>query len=433
MSKHLSLPSLFFAGLGLLSLTSVALPGEAHADRVIDAFTDSFPNTTLPGTSTPSQLLWAGRFAGSTQIEQTASQSNLAGVVGGQRYSKLREASLTTLVTSSVYGGELSTASGSGGSGVLSLEYGALNPLNLNLTSDGSLAFELDINGDMNDGGTSRPITLTITARSGSSAAVSRSYQLLRDGVYQFPFSAFSGVNFADVDYLKFNLDGSAYQAIDYTLTGGLRTSGCLQAGVPIADRFIDTFRAPMPLRSLPGVGTAALLWAGTLNGVSKQLDIGSQSGLAGTIGGQRQTIIEASTLQNFLNVATIAIGPNAALSYATATGTSGSLNLEYGAQTNLNANLSAMRAFEFELDSDLNAGGSPRPVPLTITVASSSGSASTQVTLLNDGTYYVPFTSLPGVNFADVDYLEFHFDATTVNAVDYALIGGLRASACIR
>lgn len=409
--------------------------GTAAADRIIDSFQDPLPLTTLPGTSTPAPLLWAGVLGGVSQIEQAATQSGLAGVVGGHRVTRVREASGTTevIASSTTQAGQpaISYATGSGRSGVLTFEYGATSALNLNLTADGSQAFELDMIGDMDNSSPVRPIQLTIAARTGAGAIVSRSYTLSRDGAYQFPFSAFSGVNFADVDYLKLTFDGSAVSAVDYVLLGGFRTTGCLQSGTPIADRFLDTFRAPLPLRSLPGAGTYPILWAGTLNGVQKAVDVGAQTGLTGVIGGQRQTTVAASTLSNFLTATMTTSGVMPLLGYATGSGTSGSLVLEYGAQSNLNANLSAMRAFEFELDGDLTSG--PRPVPLTITVASNTGSASKQITLLNNTTYYVPFTQFPGVNFADVDYVEFHFDASAVQAVDFDLVGGLRTSACIR
>lgn len=432
---------LILAGAACLS-AALGFPAAARADRVIDAFSDPLPMTTLPGTSTPAPMLWAGRFSGVSQTEQTANQSNLSGVVGGQRIAKVREATLSNLVTvtstvtSPQSGGQyaLSYATGTAPSGVLSLEYGALAPLNLNLTADGSLGFELEIVGDMDDGASPRPVQLTIAARTGTGPVVTRTFSLVHDGTYQFPFSSFSGVSFADVDYLKFTFDASQVSAVDYTLIGGLRTTGCLQtAGHVISDLFIDTFRAPLPLRTIPGSGSFPLLWAGTFNGVSKPIDVGVQSGLAGTIGGQRNTTVEASAIQNFLTASMTSTGATPALSYATGSGTSGTLTLEYGAQTDLHANLGAMKAFELEVSGDLAGSGSPRPVPLTVTVASSTGSASVQVTLLNNGTYDIPFQRFPGVNFSDVDDVQLHFDATQVQAVDYTLVGGLRASACIR
>lgn len=423
------------AGIGYLILF-LALPTAARADRVIDAFSDLFPTTTLPGSSTPAALLWAGQISGVPQSQSSVSQSNLPGVIGRQRVTTVREATLSNLVTATMTraGGqyELNYATGTGPSGVLTLEYGAVNPLNQNLTADGSLGFELDIAGDMDDGGSPRPVQLTITARTGTGPLVSRNFALAHDGVYQFPFSSFTGVNFADVDYLKFTFDASAVSAVDYSLIGGLRTTGCLQtSGTVLPDLFIDTFRTALPLRSLPGSGNFPILWVGTFNGVTKPSDVAPQSAIAGTIGGQRQTTIEASAIQNFITGSMTSVGATPAFSYATGNPTSGRLTFEYGVQADLHANLSAMKAFEFELSGDLTSG--PRPVQLTVTVTSSTGSAFTQLALINNGTYYIPFQSFPGVNFADVDHLEFHFDASQVQAVDYALIGGLRASACIR
>lgn len=83
------------------------------------------------------------------------------------------------------------------------------------------------------------------------------------------------------------------------------------------------------------------------------------------------------------------------------------------------------------QVDGDLTFG--PRPVPLTITVRSGSTTRSAVTTLLDNRTYYIPFTSFAGINFADVDAVTFAFDATHVQAVDFDLVGGLRASACIR
>ena len=412
------------------TLAALSIPSLARAERVIDDFTDPFPATTLPGVPNPVQLLWVGTFAGVSQPVQTASQTNLAGVVGGQRFARL-SANTTTLITADVSSHTLNVATGTGRAGVLALEYGAINPLNLNLS--GSRGFELDITGDMDNGGSARPVTLAITARSGSTT-ITRTYSLLRDGVYQFPFTAFTGVNFADLDYLKLNFDASAYQSVDFSLLGGVRTTGCLQSGTPIGDLFIDTFAAALPLRSIPGVGTLPALWVGTSGGVSRTSDFANQSGLAGTLGGQRDSelLIPTAALSNFVIASSSRVGVTPAIAYSTAFGPSGAFTLEYGGQADLNANLSAMRAFELEIEGDMS-GGTPRPVPLTITAISGSGAASTTVSLLANGLYTIPFTAFPGVNFADVDFLQFRFNANNVDSIDYVLIGGLRAAACIR
>jgi hypothetical protein len=381
-------------------------------------------------------MLWAGRFGTFTQPSQSASQSNLGGVVGGQRTSQLSELTLTNFVNivSTQQSGQpaLSFASGLAPSGRFSLEYGALNALNLNLTADGSLAFELDILGDMDDSVPVRPVRLTITARSGAAPAGTAVVQLGRDGAFQIPFTAFTpALNFADVDYLKFDFDTTAVSGVDYTLIGGLRTTGCLQSGIPIADRFLDAFVAPFPPRNLPGAGLNPILWVGTFNGVSQAVDSAVQSGIPGAIGGQRNTTLTASSLSNFVTAVMTSSNGTPLLGYASSYPTSAGLTLAYGAQAALNANLSAMRAFELEVDGDLYSG--PRPVPLTITVRSGSTTRSAVTTLIDNRTYYVPFTSFAGINFADVDAVTFAFDATHVQAVDFDLVGGLRASACIR
>jgi hypothetical protein len=417
------------AGAGCAFL--LALPAAARADRVIDAFTDSFPATTLPGSSSPAPVVWTGTLAGSSQPQDSASQDNLTGVLGRQRFAMVEEDSDTNLlVTVSSGQGQLSYATSIGSSGVLTLQYGALRDLDADLVSDGGQAFELAIVGDMDNGAQPRPVQLRVTVHSGAaSAQATRS--LAADGVYQIPFSAFSGIDFADVDFLMFEFDASQVSSVDYTLAGGLRTTGCLQSsGAVRADLFLDTFAAALPLQNLPGAGMQPILWAGTINGVSKNIGVASQTGVPGVIGGQRTTTIAASAISNFLTGVMTRDNATPLFGYATGYPTSGRLTLAYGAQSDLNANLSQMAAFELELSGDLTSG--PRPVPLTVTVESGAQSRATQVTLLANGTYYIPFSAFPGVNFADVDYVQFHFDASQVQAVDFDLMGGLRASACV-
>jgi hypothetical protein len=205
---------------------SLALPAAARADRVIDPFTDSLPDQTLPYTSTPGPYLWAGQLGAFSQPLQEASQSGLSSVAGNARTVKVREATLSNFVVAILEGGELSYSTGLAPSGVLTLEYGVTANLNLNLSAD--RAFQIVIDGDMATGGSPRPVQLTITVKSGSQAAVSRTFTLLNNGRYRLPFSAFTGVNFYDVDYLKFQFDASAVSGVDYTLSGGLRTSSSL-------------------------------------------------------------------------------------------------------------------------------------------------------------------------------------------------------------
>lgn len=413
-----------------------SLSGFARAERFIDTFAAPLPQQTLPGASSPAPALWVGTLGGSSQAQDDASQSGIPGVLGGSRDTTLMASTLSNSVTfsSSTNGGKnaLAYAAGTGSSGHLLMEYGAAADLNADLSGDGSVAFELEIQGDMDNALPYRPVALTVTVASGAVQAVS-TVTIIKDGVYQIPFSSFAGVNFADVDYISLDFDGSQVSAVDYDLIGGLRTTRCLQpSGSAVADIMLDTFAAPFPVRAWPGVGNFPILWAGNMSGTQKPIDTASQTGLFGVIGGQRNTELSTSSLSSFITASMSDLDGTPSLVYSTPSGTSGLLKLVYGAQTNLNANLSRAKAFELEIEGDMDNSVPNRPVPLTVTVVSGAVSKSATVTLLNDGMVYIPFTSFPLVNFNDVDRVTFSFNGTQVNAVDYELIGGLRASACI-
>lgn len=414
----------------LSALLAVATSGTAHANRLIDAFEDPVPAQTLPGTTTPAELLWVGTLNGITQTEDKEPQSNLPAVMGGKRVSALLAATPSNLVTVGIFDGSLNFASGTGKSGKLVLEYGSsASPLNKNLSSE--LAFEVAINGDMDDGASPRPVLLTVrVGTNGLTRYGTAQLSLARDGVYQIPFSSFSGgVDFSDVDSISFTFDASAVSAVDYTLIGGLRTADCLQTGTVVADITIDDFIATLPQSNLPGYGNVELMWAGTYNTTQKYNAQEMQTNLAGTLGGQRSTHMVVSDVNNFL---TTSISSNE-LSYATTFSTSGRLGLKYGASGDLNKNLSSARAFELEVNGDMDDSNPQRPVQLTTTVRSNGVAASYTSTVAQDGRYYVEFTRFPGINFADVDAVEFNFNASQVQAIDFVLRGGLRATACIR
>lgn len=409
----------------IASLLVIAMGGTAHADRKIDAFSDPFPSQTPPGSSTGYELLWVGTWSGVPRSQDQASQPGLPGVTGGQRRATLTATTLSNLVTTTINAGELSYSSGTGKSGTLLLEYGATQDLNKNLATE--LAFELEVQGDMDDGASPRPVLLTVTVMTnGRTRTSSVQRSLVNDGVYQIPFSSFNGVDFADVDYLSFKFDASGVSAIDYALLGGLRTTNCLQTGSVIADIVLDDFITELPQSFLPGYGMVPFMWVGTFGQTQKYSDQKTQSNLLDTLRGQRKVLMAASDVTNFI---TTSIGGNE-LSYATGYPTSGQLVLQYGAGGDLNADLSQASAFELEINGDLDSSPA-RPVPLTITVRSNSVTRSQTITLINDGTYRVAFSQFPGVSFSDVDFIEFSFNATTVQAIDLTLLGGVRASAC--
>jgi hypothetical protein len=412
--------------------------GLARAERFIDTFSAQLPMQTLPGTQSPSPVLWAGTISGSSRAQDAAYQSSLPGVLGGHRDTTVMASQMSNLATlsSTQSGGKyaLSYATGQGSSGLMLLEYGAEADLNANLIADGSKGFEIEIDGDMDNSIPNRPVELTVVAASGGGAvqAVAK-VTIIKDGVYQIPFASFAGVNFADIDYLSFDFDSSAVSAIDYVLKGGIRTTRCLQANSPaVADIMLDTFIAPLPLRTLPGSGTYPILWAGFFGGTLKPSDPAPQTGLFGVISGQRYTQLATSSASNFITASMTSVSGTPALGYSTPSSTSGTLKLIYGQQSALNADLSPAKAFELEVIGDMDNGAPLRPVPLTVSVVSGGVTKSSTVTLLNDGMVYIPFSNFPNVNWSDVDQVTFAFDGSQVNAVDYTLLGGVRASACV-
>jgi len=96
--------------------------------------------------------------------------------------------------------------------------YGGGGDLNADLTVGGATAIFVDvISGDMYSG--PRPIPLTVTVYSGTgSASVTR--QLVYEETYEFPFSAFTGVDFTDVDRIVFEIvqDSNVNDAVDFAL-----------------------------------------------------------------------------------------------------------------------------------------------------------------------------------------------------------------------
>jgi hypothetical protein len=413
--------------------TLCMLTGVARAERFIDTFEADLPLQTLPGAASSAPQLWAGTLGGVARAVDVAAQTSLAGVFGGRRETSVEASDMANnvILTSGGSNGQsyLNYAAGPGLSGRMILEYGASAQMNANLIADGSVALEFEIEGDMDNSNPVRPVALTVTIESGGGSVIkSTSVQIIADGLYQIPFSSFPGVNFADVDYIGFEFNSSTQWGVDYDLVGGIRTTRSFCSKADIA---LDTFGDALPLRNLPGSGSYPIMWVGTFNGTSVPSDTAIQTGLFGAIAGQRKTKMVASDLSNFVTASMSSTNGTPTLAYASGNPTSGTLTLDYGSQSALNANLSSAKAFELEIKGDLNSGGSPRPVPLTVTVVSGPITRATTVTLLNNGMYYIPFTSFPSVNWADVDRVMFHFNASQVQAVDYDLIGGLRAAAC--
>lgn len=132
--------------------------------------------------------------------------------------------------------------------GVLDLQYGSAGlPLNLNLASKGS-QFEVEIwTYDLN---ISLPITIRVTDGNGNSASASTDFSAV--GVYTIPFSAFAGVNFAEIDQILLSFtDGDAFGpdfGFDNFLVSGepLQAPGYVFAGFysPVDNALVNTAKA---------------------------------------------------------------------------------------------------------------------------------------------------------------------------------------------
>ena len=88
------------------------------------------------------------------------------------------------------------------------------------------------VSGDMYAGPRPVPCTITVTsgAGTGSEATASMTLDLVNEDVYTYPFSAFTGVDFTDVDYITYNFDASQVQAVDFAI--GPLTTDVKEVGV---------------------------------------------------------------------------------------------------------------------------------------------------------------------------------------------------------
>lgn len=105
-----------------------------------------------------------------------------------------------------------------GCSAVWTSVYGGSGDMNLDLTIGGATAIMVDvISGDMYSG--PRPVPLTVTVYS-SAGTASVTRQLVLEDTYEFPFNAFTVVDFSDVDRIVFEIvqDSSVNDAVDFAL-----------------------------------------------------------------------------------------------------------------------------------------------------------------------------------------------------------------------
>jgi len=181
-----------------------------------------FVGTTCDGSACP-----PGEFV-SHLVEDSAYQTGLGGVVGGERNAVISYVTGTANAGIWAEGNSLSFNHNAGASAVLELEYGLSADLDANFTVIGATMFHVNvISGDMYAG--PRPVPCTITVISGRGTAnettASQTVELVEEVTYQFPFSGFAGVDFSDLDYIKYTFDASSVTSVDFSI-GPLTTDG---------------------------------------------------------------------------------------------------------------------------------------------------------------------------------------------------------------
>jgi len=181
--------------------------GIAQATIIIDDFTkNGTPNNDLtigPGTN-PTGDLTAAR---------TGPTANIMGGTCDITFNRSAgNSSVSYYVTGAPpYYAEYSSAYTANEVGYWRMEYGKSANLNADL-SYGASAIQVDIvNSDMCFSGTdtrSIPTTLTVTSgKETTPVTASKTINIKCDGTYNFNFGDFTGVNFADVDYIKIQFD----------------------------------------------------------------------------------------------------------------------------------------------------------------------------------------------------------------------------------
>jgi hypothetical protein len=225
--------SAFVLALALVASPSVAL-------EIIDSFDDTIPGGVLDALVAPNP--------------NTTTQTGLGSTIGGQRYV---EEFLSVGVGSGTSIGlpGSGTVSHSNGPAEISSQtyiYGLSSALNADLSGESAFLIT-DVDGlDLSDIVATLvwTVDLSILVESGAGSAMS-TQTLSADGDYLFPFSAFGGVDFSDVDKITFLYDDPAGFAggagADYTLTNMLAVpepSTALMLGLGLIGLTLRTPRA---------------------------------------------------------------------------------------------------------------------------------------------------------------------------------------------
>jgi hypothetical protein len=228
---------------------------------------------------------------------------------------------------------------------------------------------------------------------------------------------------------MRASLSRSASAALSVAVTVLL----CTSASAVNIDDFSDQYP---PNIDLPASGRPIIFVGSTCDGsacppgsiISHPVsDSAYQSGLAGVLGGARDATIwfVAGTANSGI------YGPGNVLTFNHNAGASAILEISYGGGGGgggMSADLTENGGSALLVDvvsGDMYSG--PRPVPCTITVTSGAGTgseatASQTLDLVDETAYSYPFTGFAGVDFTDIDYITYRFDASAVSAVDFAI-----------
>ena len=203
----------------------------------IDDFSNPFPpNPDLPASGRP--VIFVGYTCDGSacppgdfvehSVDDSAYQTGLSGVVGGERYALISYVAGTANSGIWAEGNSLSMNHNSMASSVLELEYGISIDMNANFTVINATMFHVTVlSGDMYAGPRPVPCTITVTSGRGTpdEATASKTVSLIDATTYNFMFSEFAGVDFTDVDYIKYSFDASSVTSVDFSI-GPLTTDG---------------------------------------------------------------------------------------------------------------------------------------------------------------------------------------------------------------
>ena len=203
----------------------------------IDDFSSNYPaNPDLP--TAQYELIFVGTMCDGSScppgtmvshlISDSAHQTGLSGVLGGERYAFLTYVTGTANSVMYAAGNMLTFNHNAMASAKLALTYGMSAPLNANFTGAGATQFQVNVvDGDMYSGPRPVPCTITVTSRRGTANehTASATLSLVNNGTYVYPFSGFAGVDFSDVDGITYLFDASLVMSVDFAI-GPLTTDG---------------------------------------------------------------------------------------------------------------------------------------------------------------------------------------------------------------